>query len=127
MDLSFQLILLTESTTEKFEIVLFSCDKIIDFLGFISFFGRRGYFFQKNLVAELDRRKWQNVICNLPGGLHNLRNRVNFGLYFLHVGESRTVEEDMRMASRLTRNQLPGNRLRVRLPCPPLEKVDSGL
>ena len=30
------------------------------------------------------------------------------------------ASEGMRMVSRLTRNQLPGNRLRVRLPCPPL-------
>ena len=29
------------------------------------------------------------------------------------------------MVSRLTRNQLPGNRLRVRLPCPPPEKVEQ--
>jgi hypothetical protein len=27
------------------------------------------------------------------------------------------------MVSRLIRNQLPGNRLRVRLPCPPLRDV----
>jgi hypothetical protein len=29
--------------------------------------------------------------------------------------------EGKRMASGLTRNQMPGNRLRVRIPCPPLE------
>lgn len=32
----------------------------------------------------------------------------------------RNDSEDMRMVSGLTRNQLPGNRLRVRIPCPPL-------
>ena len=30
--------------------------------------------------------------------------------------------EGKRMASGLTRNQVPGNRLRVRIPCPPLQK-----
>ena len=29
------------------------------------------------------------------------------------------------MASGLTRNQMPGNRLRVRLPCPPLAQNQS--
>ena len=29
------------------------------------------------------------------------------------------------MVSGLTRNQVPGNRLRVRLPCPPLEKASA--
>ena len=36
---------------------------------------------------------------------------LNFAMCFL---------EDMRMVSGLTRNQLPGDRLRVRIPCPPL-------
>ena len=33
------------------------------------------------------------------------------------------TEEGKRMASGLTRNQVPGNRLRVRIPCPPLIKA----
>ena len=34
--------------------------------------------------------------------------------------------EGKRMASRLIRNQLPGNRLRVRAPCPPLSPICHG-
>jgi hypothetical protein len=33
--------------------------------------------------------------------------------------------EGKRMVSGLTRNQVPGNRLRVRIPCPPLHKAIS--
>ena len=48
--------------------------------------------------------------------------RLHFGLsgrgvWYL-IGFS--APEDKRMASGLTRNQVPGNRLRVRIPCPPL-------
>ena len=31
--------------------------------------------------------------------------------------------EDSRMVRNLTRNQAPGNRLRVRIPCPPLMRI----
>ena len=43
----------------------------------------------------------------------------------MHECEIRSFEhppEGKRMASGLTRNQVPGNRLRVRIPCPPLAK-----
>lgn len=35
--------------------------------------------------------------------------------------------EGMRMASRLIRNQLPRKGLRVRVPCPPLRKLNGSL
>jgi hypothetical protein len=35
--------------------------------------------------------------------------------------------EGKRMVSGLTRNQMPGNRLRVRIPCPPLLRTDMFL
>jgi len=51
MDWSFQLTLLTKSITEKFEFVLFSCDKIAKSLEIFHFWGRRGHFLSKIIRA----------------------------------------------------------------------------
>ena len=47
------------------------------------------------------------------------------GLWQKSIDEKRLAisPEGTRMVSSLTRNQVPGNRLRVRIPCPPLLKA----
>src|SRR3954453_11593773 len=66
------------------------------------------------------------VLCGVCS-LYTFCGRDGEGVFCLVggflFGLNGSSPEGKRMASGLTRNQVPGNRLRVRIPCPPLRLV----